>query len=402
MIPILRTPPQALQAIFAAATPLARTTHFVRRLRCLRPDVFARTLSLFRVQHPHASLEQLAGPLHLSALALGRRLRSRAAATFLEALLRHAVRQLATAALPPATIPVLRRFNGVYLTDGTVVRLPASLADRFPGYGGGDGPDDASATAAAKVVLRLRLDTTTATELRVVAATTPDVQALGPLPGLPAGARHLADLGFFGTADLATRTAAGVFWLTRRPVRARVIARRCPPEEAARRRQKVHDRMRRKGKSAGARQLALCDWWVLATNTPAARLPAAAAWDVCRARWQVELAFKRWKSLGHLRVDPTHGPIRAECELYGALLGVIVVDWLAIRRGGLLSARSVWRAWQIVRELLPQVEWAFDGRVDWAGVWEELARRLDQRPVLPRRKRAPSTRQRLFRASLVA
>jgi hypothetical protein len=56
------------------------------------------------------------------------------------------------------------------------------------------------------------------------------------------------------------------------PVSTRVMALRCPPEESARRRRKLQERMRRKGQTAGERQLTLCDWWVLATKvaTPVA------------------------------------------------------------------------------------------------------------------------------------
>lgn len=44
------------------------------------------------------------------------------------------------------------------------------------------------------------------------------------------------------------------------------------------------------------RQLALCDWLVLATNVPASRLSGVQLWVVYRCRWQVELLWKRCKS----------------------------------------------------------------------------------------------------------
>lgn len=440
---ILSNVPLLLQAIFAAAEPLARQTHFVQRMRRLDPAAFARTFCLFLIRYPKASLEQLAAELKLTASALCQHLNKPAAADFLFALLGYALNRLTAAALRPIAIPLLRRFNGVYLVDGTSLPLPAALASRFAGCGGGDGPDDPSAIAAVKILLRLRLDSSEAAELLLDAARTPDIHMLRRLAHLPPGALHIGDLGFFDSEYFADLTQRGVYWLTRLPARvsvrpeagdwqelapwlrnlegrginrwegtlsivklapisARVFVLRCPAEESARRRRKLQERMHRKGKTAGDRQLTLCDWWVLATNAPPDRLQASEAWELYRCRWQIELAFKRWKSLGGLAIDRRHAAIRATCELYGKLLGVLIVNWLALQRGGVLSGRSIWRAWQIVHELLPQIAMALEGRLDWEIVLNELVRRLDKRGKQPRRKKRPSTRQRLFRATLGA
>jgi hypothetical protein len=112
------------------------------------------------------------------------------------------------------------------------------------------------------------------------------------------------------------------------------------------------------------------------------------------------LVFKRWKSLGNLSIDGEHDALRAECELYGKLVGVVLIDWLVLQRGGALSGVSPWRGWQIVHELLPQIVWALAGRSDEQHVWIELDIRLAHRPRQPKRRRSPSTRQRLFDAAL--
>ena len=112
--------------------------------------------------------------------------------------------------------------------------------------------------------------------------------------------------------------------------------------------------------------------------------------------------FKRWKTLGGLAIDRGHAGPRAECELYGKLLGVLLIDWLAVQRGGVLAGRSVWRAWQIVWELLPALSAALATPAGCAAVLATLVRRLDRRRKQTRRKKCPSTRQRLFRATLAA
>jgi hypothetical protein len=182
------------------------------------------------------------------------------------------------------------------------------------------------------------------------------------------------------------------------PLAARVIVRRCPAAESARRRRKVRARARRNGQTAGARQLVLCDWWVLATNVPAEQLSADAA-AVYRARWQIELVFKRWKSLGHGAVDRAVSAAPAECQLYARLLGVLAVDWLALARGGPLAAASAWRAWQVVLDLVPLLRRALAGQFAWTAWVTEWFARLDRRRPPPRRRR-PSTRQQLLRATL--
>ena len=437
---IVCVPPLVLQAIFANLLQLARETHFVQRLRLLKPDAFARTFCLYLIRYPKATLEQLADQLHITVSALKQRF-TNTAAKFLRALLQRTLDSLATTLQKRCPIPLLRRFNGIYLVDGTIVSLPATLADRFPGYGGGVGTDHPATAAAVKILLRLRIDTTQATELLLDAATKPDIHLLQQLTDLPKGALHIGDLGFFDCEYLSGLTDKGIFWLTRlpasvkvrekpgdwqeltswlqalsrrglsqwegslevgkaSPVVARVMVLRCPPDESARRRRKLEERMRRKGTKAGERQLTLCDWWVLATNVEEEKLPMKAAWDLYRVRWQIELVFKRWKSLGGLSIAGDHDALRAECELYGKLTGVLLVDWLALQRGGALSGVSPWRGWQIVEELLPELVCALSGRLDWANVWNELTRRLDRRSKQSKRTRCPSTRQRLFHATL--
>ena len=211
----LNTVPCVLQSLFGAtANRLARETGFVRRLRRLSPSALARTLSVFLIREPNASLAQLARELDVSDSALSQRLNTLAASEFMRRLPCAALTQLNEVPGQRVGIPLLRRFNGVYLVDGTTLSLPATLAELYPGYGGGTHPGDPS---AAKVLLRWRLDTSQATELLCAGATTPDLHLLQRLPDLPPGALHVADLSFFDAQFLRELASRGVFWLTRLP-----------------------------------------------------------------------------------------------------------------------------------------------------------------------------------------
>jgi hypothetical protein len=440
---ILDTVPRVLQTLFGpTADRLARETGFVQRVREVTPSAWARTLSLFLLREPGASLTQLSQELAVTPSAVSQRLNDPAASAFFVALLQSALSELAATSAKRVGIPLLRRFNGVYLVDSTTLPLPAVLADRFAGFGGGQYPGDPSAASAVKVLVRWRLDTSRSTDLDFVAATTPDVSRLDQLPSLPAGALHIADLGFYEAAFLQDLSARGVYWLSRLPtvicvgedrrrqqelaawlddigrhrdswegelwigkvtsLRARVCVQRCPPDIAARRRRALQARASRRGRTVSPRQLTLCDWWVLATNVPAEKLTAAEAAELYRARWQIELVFKRWKSLGRLEIHRSLGAERALTTLYGLLLGLVVTDWLALQRGGALGNQSVWHGWQIIRRHIDRILLALVGILTWDFVLRDVIDSLDRRRKQPYRKKRPTTRQRLYRATLPA
>jgi hypothetical protein len=431
--------PLVLQTIFGSlATGLGRATGFIRRQRQLRAADFARTFSVYLIRKPTDALGRIAAELGLSCSALSQRLQEPSTARFLRAMLLGAVDQLVLPLRARHGVPLLSRFTRVSLADCTTIGLPRALLRRFPGCGGGAKKGDR--TAACEVLLRITLSTGQATELAVRNGRTPDVHMLEALDPLPEGALEIADLGFFDTDRFRTHNRRGVWWLTRLPARVsvrpagtgawvelatwleqqdasgrsdqdlvmevakvsplsmRVLVGRCSPQESARRRRKLRARAKKKGNAVGWRQLVLCDWWVLATNADARRLSAPEATELYRARWQLELVFKRWKSLGHVAVPAHLSAGRAECELYGRLLGVLVLDWLALLRGGPVSGTSVWAAWHVVKDTLDLIIRALKGRISFDIVLAELADKLESLPQMAPRKKQPGTRQRLINA----
>ena len=124
---------------------------------------------------------------------------------------------------------------------------------------------------------------------------------------------------------------------------------------------------------------------------------AREAFCLYRSRWQIELMFKRWKSLGCLGIARDHSRNRALCELYARLVGVVVMEWLALLRGGILSGRSAWLGWKAALRLIPLILLAMEGKLSWEEVQAKLERLLRTRPKQARRKKRRSTRQTLFR-----
>ncbi len=368
----------------ATADRLARASGFVQRQRTLTAAAFVQTLVFGWLDDPDAPLSHLAATAAavgcpIAAQSLDARF-SEAAATLLEGVLARAMAVVVTG--PDVTTGLLARFNGVELVDATVVGLPAVMAERWPGLGGNT---PTAGQAALKVEVRLDL-TDGAVAASRMAGRHHDQR--GPLAAEPvrAGSLRVADLGYFSVERFAEIGAAGAFWLSRLklgtvladadgarldvmsaveqaadmpsglPVRlsathalpCRLVARRVPPAVADERRRRVRRAARQKGGTASKRQLALCDWTALVTNVPAARLAAAGAFALYRARWQIELLFKLWKSRGGLSRSRSARPWRVVCEVYAKLLAGLVAHWVTVAGLWHWASRSGVKAWAVV------------------------------------------------------
>src|SRR5271157_6282984 len=94
----------------------------------------------------------------------------------------------------------------------------------------------------------------------------------------------------------------------------------------------------------------MCQWLVLITNLPADQFTIEEICVLYRVRWQIELLFKRWKSLAGLGHSRGRRAYRVLCETYAKLLGCLVQHWGTRLRGGPLSRISAYqRAKQVHR-----------------------------------------------------
>jgi len=429
-----------LQALFTStARALGRSSGLVRRQRDLSAEDFAQTLVFGWIDRPGAALETFATRLDLSGSALQQRMNGRAQA-FFAGLLGQALSQLQRAR--PARLKLLQGFGAVVVEDTSIVPLPADLAGRYRGQGGSD---PRAGRAGLKVLVRWELLTGQLLSLRTVPAVTADAALAARAEDLPAGALHLADQGFFDAGrwrDYAGAPGGRRYWISRVPAKVavacggagwcglgrwlaqrpaellefdgpcrlaerrglpcRLTARRCPPEVAARRRQKLRAYCRdKKGREPSAEQLAACGWQVLATNVPAARLSAKELWLVYRSRWQVELLFKRGKSQSGWSRSLGRRGERVLVEVLAKLLGWVVVHWLALLQGGPLAGVSPVKQAHVARSYALRLA---DGLRQGAGLEELLGRLLRELSRLrpQSRRKAPGTRQLLTDPSLAA
>lgn len=105
----------------------------------------------------------------------------------------------------------------------------------------------------------------------------------------------------------------------------RIVARRKPGDATERERHKIVAKAakRRTGR-ADPRSLIAAEFIVLATSL--ADVPADAVLSLYRLRWQVEMAFKRLKSLMHIDRLPAKDPALARSWLYAHVLAALLID----------------------------------------------------------------------------
>lgn len=199
---------------------------------------------------------------------------------------------------------------------------------------------------------------------------------------MPVGGLRITDLGYHSLTHFARIAAQGAWflsrfhhqtavfaptgervvlwaWLATQPARVidqsvllgvthrlavRLLAVRAPRAIAAERRRTLHAAAQREGETVSDARLAATDWTVYITNVPAGRLNFDEADALYRARWQIELVFKVWKSHGALAVSTSHAPWRVLCEVYAKLLAMLVQHWLTLIRWGPEPGGSLWQA----------------------------------------------------------
>jgi hypothetical protein len=380
----------AVQSLFGDfADEAAQSSQVICRQRKFSPPSLAATFVLGFLQSSNASCEELA---QMSALvgepvspqAIDQRHHPRMA-DFLKRLFEKAVQHQVPS--DRCLAQLVDRFTDIQLLDSTTVSLPPELAEEFSGCGGSHG-----GTAALKLQVRMSLKTGAIDTVRIEAGR--DCDAKTPLQDdVPVpGSLRIADLGYFDTEVLANIEKAGAFWLsplltgtnvydlqdvknqdgTKRekldlfhwlrsngPVidrqvwiagcrlPCRLIAFRLPQKVANCRRRKLRAQVRRKhGKGAvpSAERLAKCDWAILITNLPPELLSIDEARVLYRARWQIELLFKRWKSQGRIDEMDTSSPVRCMVRLWSRLLAALVQQWLQSRIWGQpeISLKKLW------------------------------------------------------------
>jgi Transposase DDE domain len=120
-----------------------------------------------------------------------------------------------------------------------------------------------------------------------------------------------------------------VFFKTKHKIiNGRVCAIRKNKMAAHNARQEVLNEHRKRQKNPSKAALEACKYVFVFTTLSVAQLPAAASLELYRGRWQIELVFKRMKSILGIGQLHKHDPQGIVAWLYGKLLCAILIEKL--------------------------------------------------------------------------
>lgn len=127
--------------------------------------------------------------------------------------------------------------------------------------------------------------------------------------------------------ELDVRIHEGVTAAT--PLVLRLVVRRKDPQQVEAEHKRLLKDAKKRGKQPDPRSLEAAKYILLLTSLPAATFPPADILTLYRFRWQIELAFKRFKSLAGLDSLPAKKPELAQAWLYARLIVAIIAEQIA-------------------------------------------------------------------------
>jgi hypothetical protein len=419
-----------------SAEELARATGFIERVRGFSGAQFVRTLVLGWIENSQATIEELAEELNVTGSALQQRLTPKSVA-LMRALLEKACAYQAAAVSQDTALTA--RFSKIYVEDCTSINLLNALGDEFPGCGGAEPGQGA---AGWKALVRIEVKSGEIAVVKWASGREHDLNLSRQAGDPPAGSLSLADLGFWCPERLDHLRNQGVSWISRVPAGAtlsvdgqpredladflkrqksdrvdvqvllgekafsfRLVAVRCPRHIAAERKRKLRKKANKRGRAVSQKQLIACEWLVLVTSLSPDECSIEELWALYRVRWQIELVFKRWKSLMELDNSRarTNGS-RQLTELYAKLLGCLVTHWTGLLRAGLLTELSWYQILKRAKSAIGSLIELWDDRQPQQSVnavLSKLVKRFHHLKPRARRKTKPGTMELLENPELV-
>jgi Transposase DDE domain len=114
-----------------------------------------------------------------------------------------------------------------------------------------------------------------------------------------------------------------------KPLMLRLVIRRKDPEQAQAEQKRLLKDAKKRSKQPDPRSLEAAKYILLLTSLPAAVFPPTDILALYRFRWQIELAFKRFKSLAGLDQLPAKNPELARAWIYARLIVALIAERIA-------------------------------------------------------------------------
>lgn len=332
------------------ATQLGHKCGFTKRLRDITPHRLALTLiaamaagSVETIADLQRKFSELTGT-DVSYKPFHNQLSKPEFADFMAAILSHAMQALALTVLRPQPGSPLAQFDEILLQDGSSFALKDALAERFPGRFSQHSPAAVELHATMGVLqdqfVRVRL-----------AADTQGERDFLPDAALLRRTLLIADRGYEAHKYFQEVDAAGGSFIVRCKANANPVVAQCWLDDGRVRqfagkrlasfRSKLAganaDLLVRQRTSNGEFVYRMCLIWnpehkshmVLATNLDAADFAVTLVRRVYAVRWQIELAFKEWKSYSNLhKFNTAKAPI-AQGLIWASLSAALIKRYLA-------------------------------------------------------------------------
>jgi hypothetical protein len=113
------------------------------------------------------------------------------------------------------------------------------------------------------------------------------------------------------------------------PLILRLVVRRKDPEQAEAEQKRLLKDARKRGKQPDPRSLEAAKYILILTSLPADTFSTTDVLALYRFRWQIELAFKRMKSLAGLAALPAKKPELAQAWIYARLIVALLAEQIA-------------------------------------------------------------------------
>lgn len=357
----------ALKIIFLeSADQINLQAKAVKRRRKFTPRSLAQTFILAFLKKPNASFEDIACMAVASGIEVTPQAIEQRYSSELELFFKLLFEDMTQFVInsDESLAPVLERFSEVILIDSSSVTLPDSQEKQYQGCGGTYG----RGKAALKLQTELDLRSGCLRCVEVEQGRAPDGASDRQHIEQTAESLRIADLGYFNIPVLRKIDDSKAYFLTRiqhqtkihvdgvkhdlvtwlnsqddttvdgrievglkERFACRLIAYRVPEELANRRRQKLIKATRSKsGRQPSAASLAACDWEFMVTNLSEEQLSVEEAIVLYRARWQIELLFKRWKSHGLIAKMDGCNDIVKMTKFWIRLCAALIQHWLTV------------------------------------------------------------------------
>ena len=370
---ILQQVPDKMQTILeTVADEAAVDTGLVKRKRKLTGSALAQILVLGWLETPEASYQQLTETaatlgIQVSRQAIEQRLTPETA-KMLKLTLEAAITEMLEVAGRREALPLLEQFSGIYVQDSTWITLPDELHETWKGQPKKNHPQK----AALKLHLCFDILTGRFQDFQLTNGMTADSTAAKAADPLPQGSLRLADLAYFSLDELEKLTENGVYWISRlkansyladengeridlektlkadgeniyirktlrigkrKQLLVSLVAQRLSEAETNKRRRYIRRRAKRKAKTPSKALLQLAGYNLYITNIEEHQLTPKQVCAIVGIRWQVELMYKCFKSIGKLQSSRSQKPYRILSEIYAKLIALLIQHTVMLAAG---------------------------------------------------------------------